>query len=132
MPSLTIIGETPVIMVEVKENIAKIKARDKALRFRSARTEEFLNQFVHLSLHDAQELREKLEKFEIPRVKPDHIVKIVDLLPLSAEEVKSVLSGYALTISSENCKKIADLVKEYQPKQKHTTATEAAEPPATE
>ncbi len=126
MSSLKIIAETPATMAELKEDLAKIKSRDKELSFRSNKTDEYLNQFVLLSAKEAKELKEKLEKLEIPRVKPEHIVKMVDLLPVSAEEVKTVLSGYTITISNDNCKKIADLVKEYQPKQKPTVQ----EPPA--
>jgi len=129
MPSLKVISETPVTMAELKENLARIKARDKELSFRSNRTEEYLNQFVLLSAKEAEKLKGELEKLEIPRVKPEHLIKIVDLLPTTPEEVKTVLSGYSVTISNENCKRIGDLVKEHQPKQKPTPQPEA-EPPA--
>lgn len=129
MPSLKVISETPVTMAELKDNLAKIKARDKELSFRSGRTEEYLNQFVLLTPKEAEALRKELEKLEIPRVKPEHIIKIIDLLPTTPEEVKTVLSGYSITISNDNCKRIADLVKEHQPKQKPTPQPEA-QPPA--
>ncbi len=115
---------------ELREGIEQVKARDKELSFRSARTNEYLNQFVWLSLKDAQELREGIEKLDIPRLKPEHVIKIVDLFPVTPEEVKTVLSGYALTISNDNCKKIADLVKEYQPRQKQPHQPETAPPQA--
>ena len=131
MPSLKIISETPVTMADLKENLARIKARDKELSFRSNRTDEYLNQFVSLTAKEAENLKKELEKLEIPRIKPEHIIKVIDLLPVTAEEVKTVLSGYSITISNENCKKIADLVKEHQPKQKPTPQPEAP-PPAAE
>ncbi|MBI4150061.1 hypothetical protein HY488_01520 [Candidatus Woesearchaeota archaeon] len=132
MSSLKIISETPVLMAQLKEDLAKIKARDKELSFRSNKTDDYLNHFVMLSAKEAEALKEKLEKFEIPRVKPEHLVKIVDILPVTPEEVKTVLSGYTITISNENCKKIADIVKEHQPKQKTTPQHEETPAPATE
>lgn len=127
MPSLKVISETPVLVAQLKEDIAKIKARDKELSFRSARTEEYLNLFAALSAKEATDLKEKLEKLDIPRLKPEHYVKLVDILPTTAEEVKAALSGYALTVSNENCKKLADVIKENQPKQK---PRQHEEPPA--
>ncbi len=129
MPSTKIISETPVPIAQLREDLAAIKARDKELSFRSAKTEEYLNQFVTLSAKETGELKEKLEKLEIPRIKPEHIVKLLDLLPLTAEEVKVALSGYAVTISIENCKRLADLIKEHLPRQKTTHQHEEA--PAT-
>lgn len=127
MPSLKIISEAPVLMAQLKEDLAKIKARDKELSFRSARTDEHLAIFAAFSAKEAIDLKEKLEKLDIPRLKPEHYVKLVDLLPTTAEEVKAALSGYALTVSSENCKKLADVIKEHQPKQK---PRQHEEPPA--
>ena len=132
MPSLKVISETPVTMAELKENIARIKARDKELGYRSNKTEEYLNQFALLTATEAETLRNELEKLEIPRMRPEHLVKLIDLLPITQEEVKTLLSGYSITISNDNCKRIADLVKEHQPKQKPVTQPvpqpEAAEP----
>lgn len=130
MPSTKILSETPVTMAQVREDIARIKARDKELSFRSAKTEEYLNQFSLLSTHEANDLKEKLEKLEIPRAKPEHIIKVIDILPTTAEEVKTALSGYAVTISNENCKRIADLIKEHAPKQRTTPSHEETAAPA--
>jgi DNA-directed RNA polymerase subunit F len=128
MTSLKIISETPVTMASLKDDLERIKTRDKELSFRSNRTDEYLQQVALLTAKEAERLKKELEALEIPRIRPEHIVKIIDLLPVSPEEVKTVLSGYAITISNESCKKIADLVKEHQPKQKPAPQPEA--PPA--
>ncbi|MCX6707720.1 MAG: hypothetical protein NT001_06300 [Candidatus Woesearchaeota archaeon] len=75
----------------------------------------------------AKELREKIEKLNIPRFKPDHIAKIIDTMPQSAEELKSILSAYPLTITNENLKKIADIVSQHLPKAKKAKKAEAEE-----
>jgi len=113
MTNPTITSEKPVAMSEVKEEITKIKKRDKELNFRSSRTEEYLNIFVKLDHKKAGELRAKLEKLGIPRMGEEHIVKIIDILPKTVEELKIVLQGYPLTITKENMKKVVDTVLEF-------------------
>ncbi|TKJ17897.1 hypothetical protein CEE44_05245 [Candidatus Woesearchaeota archaeon B3_Woes] len=109
-----IIQDTPISMAELKEEINKIKKKEGKLNFRAEKTEEYLNQFTILSSKKEQELKEKLEKLKIPRLKEEHIIKIVDLVPGSAEEVKGILQGYTVTVTNENFKKIAECVKKYQ------------------
>lgn len=108
-----IISENPITMAELKERLVEIKKRDKELNLKSGRTEEYLNQFVSLKPKKAEELKEKLTKLDIPRLKEAHIVKIVDLLPSTVDDLKLILQGYTLTVSKDNFKKIVDVVKEF-------------------
>ena len=109
-----IIQETPISMVEAKDELNKIKKKDGELNFRAEKTEEYLNQFTNLDIKKSNELKGKLEGLKIPRLKEEHIIKIVDLMPLSAEEVKTILGGYTITITNDNLKKIAEAVKEFE------------------
>ncbi|MBU0535994.1 MAG: hypothetical protein KKE20_03450 [Nanoarchaeota archaeon] len=107
------ISETPITMAELKEELKKIRSRDSELNFRAQKTEDYLNLFVGLSQAQAKELYGKIEKLNIPRFKPEHISKIVDILPSSVEEAKIVLSAYPITITNDNLKKIVDIVLPY-------------------
>jgi DNA-directed RNA polymerase subunit F len=113
MSRAKVISETPVTMAEVKFELEGIKGRDKELNFRSQRTDEYLNIFVKIDTKKAEDLKKKLEKLSIPRMGAEHIVKIVDLLPKTVEELKIILQGYPLTITKENMQKIVDVVKDY-------------------
>lgn len=113
MGSLEVIEETPVTMVQLKEDLKKIKKRDEELNFRANKTEEYLNAFVNLKKTEAKELLKKLHDLNIPRLKEEHMVKMVDLLPKNVEELKTVMSGYTITISADNAKKIVDTVAGY-------------------
>jgi len=104
-------SETPINMAQLKEELAKIKKRDKELNFRATKTEEYLNQFV--TLKNPNELVEKLTKLDIPRLKENHINKIVDTLPATVKDLKVILHGYTLTVNNENLKKIADTVNSF-------------------
>lgn len=106
-----IISETPTNMVELKEELANIKKRGKEITMRVGKTEEHLNMFVNLSIAKERELFDKLMKLDIPRLKEVHINKIIDLLPNDINYLKTILQGYAVTVSNENLKKILDTIK---------------------
>ena len=109
MPTLKITNETPIPLVQLKEELKRIKERDQELNFRAAKTAEYLNFFAGLRAEQATELLKKIEALNISRLKPEHMVKIVDLLPSSIEELKNILSSYTLTVSAENIAIIVDL-----------------------
>lgn len=117
-----VISETPLNMVQVKEELTKIKKRDGELNYRANKTLDYLTLFVQLSGAKAKELYDKLEKLAVPRLKDAHIHKLIDILPTTSEEIKSVLQGYSISISQENLKKMADVIAEYAPKRAHKSA----------
>ena len=110
MSSLSILEEQPVTMVQLKEDLKKIKKRDEELNFRANKTEEYLNSFVTIKKTEAADLHKKITDLNIPRLKEEHLVKIIDLFPASVEELKAIMSGYTITISADNAKKIVDTV----------------------
>jgi DNA-directed RNA polymerase subunit F len=110
---MQILSETPIPMSTVKEAIETIKKRDKEPNFRVKKMEEHLNSFSTLSSAKSKELIEKLTKLNVPRMKEMHIYKLVDLMPVSVEDLKMIIQPYALTVNNENLKKIVDTIKEY-------------------
>ena len=111
MVEKNIINETPISMYELKKELEKIKKRDKELNFRAAKTEEYLQQIT--TLKKSGELYEKMVKLNIPRLRDQHIKKIIDILPATVKDLKVVLQGYTLTINNENAKKIIDVVNKF-------------------
>ena len=110
----TILSETPISMSIMKDHLEQIKKKEKELNFRSARTLEYLSSHATLDKKKADELYQKIEKLNIPRLKEIHMLKIVDLMPTSADEIKTILQAYTVTINNDNLKKIIDTVAEYQ------------------
>jgi len=113
-----IIEEKPITMGELKDELERIRKRDKELNYRETRTEEYLHHFVTLNKEKRDELRKKLEGLNIPRLKVLHISKMIDLLPGTLDEVKIILQGYPMTVNNENMKKIADTIKKFIPEKK--------------
>lgn len=111
---LTIVSEQPMSIYDVQKQMSEIKKRDAELGFRSAKTDEYIQKFAKLDEKKATELRKKLEDLNIPRMRPEYICKLIDILPGDAEDIKLVLSAYSVTVTNENVAKIADVIKEYR------------------
>ena len=111
MGDTQIISETPINIYQLKKELEKIKKRDSELNFRASRTEEYLNQV--LALKNAEVLFDKLAKLNIPRLKEQHIHKIIDITPTNLNELKVVLQGYTITLNNESMKKIVDTINEF-------------------
>jgi DNA-directed RNA polymerase subunit F len=108
-----IISQSAMNASELHAEMKRIKERDKELGFRAQKTVDYLESIGTLDAKKAKELLEKLLKLEIPRLRDMHFHKIIDLLPTSAKDVKTILQGYNVTVTQENCKKIADVVAEF-------------------
>jgi DNA-directed RNA polymerase subunit F len=114
MTKAAILSEEPISVYDLKKELAVIKNRDKELGFRAAKTEEYLAHFAKLDDKKVAELKKKIEELNIPRLKSEHVCKMLDVLPADVEDVKSVLQAYSVTITNDNVKKIADVISEYK------------------
>ena len=103
-----IISETPISAAQLKEELAKIKQRDKELNFRALKTEEHLEHISPSKNIDA--LFDKISKLNISRLKEQHIRKIIDIMPATIKDLKVVMQGYTISLSNENMKKIIDIL----------------------
>ena len=112
MSEVEIISETPITMSELKDTLKKIKKRDEELNFRAERTEEYLQQFTLVKPKDAKALVGRIAKLDIPRLKKEHMIKLVDLMPKELDETKAILSGYTITVTKDNLKRITDALNE--------------------
>lgn len=111
MADVQIISEAPIDIYNLKKELERIKKRDSELNFRAGRTEEYLNQVT--SLKNSDELFDKIVKLNIPRLKEQHIHKIIDIMPTTINDLKVVLQGYTLTLNNDSIKKIVDMTNEF-------------------
>lgn len=111
MADMQITSENPVNIYQLRKELDRIKKRDNELNFRANKTEEYLNQVA--ALKNSEELFEKLIKLNIPRLKEQHIHKIIDIAPATVNELKVALQGYTITINNESMKKIVDTINEF-------------------
>ena len=112
MVNPTIIEEVPMLLADVKEELEKNKKIDGELNIRAGKTQDYLAPFTTLNLKKAKEMAKKLMDLNIPRVKEQHVFKVVDLMPKTLDELKVILQGYTITVSNDNMKKIVDILNE--------------------
>ncbi len=103
---------------QLKEALNKIKKRDEELSFRGNKTEEYVNEFAILKAKDAKELFDNIKKLNVPRLKKNHIDKLIDTLPRSVQEINLILQGYSLPINNDNLKKMMNAINKYATKKK--------------
>lgn len=112
MTKAKVLDKRPLNLSEVKAHLGKIKKRDEELNFRSAKTEEYLNNFARLTQRKSKELYDKLSELGISRLRDEHFQKLVDLTPTTASELKSILQAYSITLESALNQKIVDTITE--------------------
>ena len=108
-----ILSQTPTNASVLHAELVRIKGRDKELGFRAQKALDYFEGIKPLDAKKGEQLLDKLLKLEVPRLRDLHFHKIIDLLPTNAKDVKTILQGYNVTVSQENCKKIADTVVEF-------------------
>ena len=107
------ISQTPITLAELKEEVEKIKQRDKEPSIRITRMEDYLNAFVQITPKQGKELHAAISKLEINRLKEEHISKIVDLLPKTASELKLLMQGSAVSLTNDAVNKIVEAINEF-------------------
>ena len=108
-----ILGKAPMTLSEVKSELEKIQKRDGDLTFRGNKTLEYVQQLAPLGPKKAKELTKKIQDLNIPRLKEEHIAKLIDLKPKTGDEVKMVLQAFTLTLKDDAAKKLADTISTY-------------------
>ncbi|MGC9309502.1 MAG: RNA polymerase Rpb4 family protein, partial [Candidatus Nanoarchaeia archaeon] len=70
---------------------------------------DFIKEFVKTKPEKAKEIREKLEKLDMLKLKPRHITKIIDFMPEDAEDLNKIISDASL--NQEETNKILQAIK---------------------
>lgn len=99
-----IIDRTPLNMNEVEEIVKTIPDSE-----RKEQTGEFLKKFMKAKNSQAKKIKEDLEKMDLIKLKREHIVKIVDLLPVDSSDLNKIFTDISLNEDETN--KILDVVK---------------------
>ena len=108
------IEEENLSLADVKDIMKGIQKRDEELNYRTNKAKEFFEQFDNiLSKSKKKELLEKLQDLGLTRLRKDHMMKIIDFLPTTANDLKIVLQAYPLSLSKKDQDTIVGAVKEF-------------------
>lgn len=106
MSSPEILSEQPITQSQLASSLIKIQERDEELSFRAGKTIDHLNHLKNLDEKAKDELTKAIQDIEVPRLKDNHIAKIIDVMPRNVKELAVILSGYTLTVNKEYQEKI--------------------------
>ena len=105
-------SETPMSIYEVKEELKRIEKEDGELGFRAGRTKEYVETVSQLTQKKAKEVKKKLMDLDIPRFKEEYAVKIIDINPVNAEDLKQLLASLNVTVKDAQQKDILSVLQE--------------------
>ncbi len=91
-------------MNEVEEILKDIPDSDKKQEM-----EIFLKKFLKAKPKQAKKIKEDLENLDLLKLKREHIVKIVDLLPEDASDLNKIFTD--LSLNEDETNKILEIVK---------------------
>lgn len=98
---------------EIMEKIVKKRREEGELLFETRRALKHLRLFAKLPAEKAKELVEEL--MSLPQVgRKDLAVKLADIMPRTADEVRVIYAKERVTLTSEQIKEILDVIDRYR------------------
>ena len=73
---------------------------------------KFVKKFTKLSLKESKEFKRKLVNLGLMKLKLDHIIKIIDLMPSDKGDLNKIF--ISMSLDEDETKKILDIVEEFK------------------
>ena len=102
-----IIERTPLNMNEVEDILESLPDNPK-----KEEMNVFLKKFLKTKTEHAKKIKAELEKLDLLKIKQEHIVKIIDLLPSDASDLNKIFIDISLNEDETN--KILEIIKKNQ------------------
>ena len=99
-----ILDRTPLNLDEVRETLKNLDDSDK-----KEEMGEYLKKFLKTKTEKAKKIKEELEKLDLLKMKREHLVKVVDLIPEDASDLNKIFTDVSL--NEEETNKILNVVK---------------------
>ena len=77
---------------------------------KDSETMKFIKRFTNMSYKEAAELRKKIDSLGFMKIKPEHISKIMDIMPENHEDINKIFIGVSL--DEDESKRILDVIKQ--------------------
>ncbi len=110
-----IINEKLLALAEVKNILTNIQKKrdtaDKELRYEQRRAIEHAKKFAKTSEKSAKALVDELTKLE--KMKPGIAIKIVDIMPKTKDELRSIYAKERYTLDAEELDMMLNLVSKH-------------------
>lgn len=101
-------------MIKNNEPLSIIEALEFIKKDKESETEliGFMRKFTKIDLKKAKELKKKIRELELMKVKPEHITKIIDLIPDNAEDLNKIFVD--ISLDEDETRKILDTIKKFK------------------
>ena len=99
-----ILDRTPLNLNEVEEIVEDSPDSEKKEEMK-----QFLKKFLKTKPEQAKKIKQGLEKLDLLKMKREHLVKIIDLLPADASDLNKIFIDVSLTEDEIN--KILEVIK---------------------
>lgn len=97
----------PLSMPEVKKLLGGIEDNE-----RKKQLEIFIKKFSKMQIKKAADLKKELDALNLIKLKPEHIVNIIDILPEDTSDLNKIFVDVSLDEDETN--KVFEIVKKYK------------------
>jgi len=104
-----IVNEEYITKAEVK----KILTSKKELALEQKLTKEHVKDYVALTPAKAEKLKKELELIDNSKLKQEILIKIIDIMPKTIEELKLIVQMSVIPFNQEEIEKVFECVKPY-------------------
>ncbi len=114
MTAAKLVESKPVTLTQVKAALDEIQKRDTELGYRSTKVKDFLETFPPvLSIKRKEDLYKKIDALGLTRIREEQIVKIIDFLPQTADDLRVVLAAYPLSLPKKDQDAIVSVIGDF-------------------
>lgn len=100
-----------VSLAEVKKILTTVEKEREELQYEQRIALEHANKFARLSMTKTKQLIKDLEKIDV--IAPHHAYKIADILPQTADDVKTIFAKERISLKDDVIKKIIEIIQQY-------------------
>ena len=100
-----------VSLAEVKRILTNVESEREELQYEQRIALEHANKFAKLPVTKTKQLIKELENIDI--IDTHHAYKIADIIPKTADDVKTIFAKERITLKDNNIKDILDTVLKY-------------------
>lgn len=103
--------EEYVSLAEVKKILLTVEKEREELQYEQRIALEHANKFTRLSMTKTKQLIKDLSNIDV--IEPHHAYKIADILPQTADDVKTIFAKERISLKDDVIKKIIETIQQY-------------------
>ena len=115
MANPKVLSSEPLSLTDVKQAVETIEARNPELGLLTQKTKEYCDAFCTLTMEQKDAVLEGLRSLEITRLRDEHLYKLIDFMPTTEDELRTVMQSYPITLSKTDKTNIIAKIKELKP-----------------